>query len=194
MKKLIAIALLACAAIAASAQTRFGVEGGFTSSQVKIKDIDKTSVAGYHAGVAVNVPLISGLALQPQLQYNVKGTEVSSASATMGFVEFNPQLQWGLDLVLLRPYIFAEPFVGYATNGKVKIGGTSSKITMKDLDKRFEYGFGVGAGIDLFSRVQVSLKYYWNIDDARSYFDTLKTVVSEKKAFNGLAVSVGVLF
>ena len=194
MKKLIAMALLACVTMAVSAQTRYGVEGGFTSSQVKIKDIDKTSVAGYHAGVCLNVPLVSGLAFQPQLQYNVKGTEVSSTSATLGFIEFNPQLQWGLDLVLLRPYAFIEPFAGYSTNGSVKIGDNRTKIDMKDLDKRFEYGLGVGAGVDLFSRVQVSLKYFWNFDDARNYFDAVKAAVSDKKAFNGLAVSVGILF
>lgn len=198
MKRLAVIFLMICSSAAALSAQSFGVIGGFTSSEMKIKDVDKTSVAGYHAGVACKLPLISGLVLQPELQYNVKGTSLSSIKTNIGYVEVPVQLQWGLDLVLLRPYIFAEPFIGYAVNWKASESNTSisTDLDLNKLNSRMEYGMGVGGGIDLFDRVQLSLKYYWNFEDCgvNGYFDQVKESVADRKSFDGLAFSIGVFF
>lgn len=198
MRKLIAAFILLCSVSAGLSAQSFGVTGGFTSSELKIKDIDKTSVAGFHAGVAFNVPLISGLALQPGLQYNVKGTSLSSLRTSIGYVEMPVQLQWGLDLLLLRPYIFTEPFIGYAVNWSASESHTSigSDLSLDKLNSRLEYGLGVGAGVDLFNRIQLSFRYYWNFEDCGvgNYFDIVKDHVTERESFNGLALTIGVFF
>jgi len=198
MRRVIAVILLLCASAAALSAQSFGVTGGFTSSEMKFKDIDKTSVAGYHAGVAYNVPLISGLALQPELQYNVKGTSLSSLKTNIGYVELPVQIQWGLDLLLLRPYVFAEPFIGYAVNWSAKEDRTSisGDLDLSKLNSRMEYGLGVGAGVEVFERVQLSFKYYWNFEDCgvNNYFGLIKDYVTERKSFDGFALSVAVFF
>lgn len=198
MKRLVTLVLiLLVSASAMSAQT-FGVIGGFTSSELKLKNVDKTSVAGFHVGAAFNAPLISGLAIQPQLQYNVKGTSLSSFKTNIGYVELPVQLQWGLDLLLLRPYIFAEPFIGYAVNWKASESHTSlsADLDLNKLNSRMEYGLGVGGGLEVAQRIQLSLKYYWNFEDCgvNGYFSHIKEQVAERKSFDGLAFTVGVFF
>lgn len=210
MKKIIIIAALLLASISASAQ-HVGIVGGFTSSELKLKNIEKSSVSQYHVGLAFHQPLILGFAIQPELIYNVKGTsfdKISSLSdfkATLGYVELPIQLQWGVDLLVARPYVFAEPFVGYAVNGKVKgniLGGTAleskvnEKIDMSDMDSRWEYGFSLGCGVDILKRVQVSVKYFWNFENCKisDYTEQVKDSISDKKGFTGVAVSAAIFF
>lgn len=198
MRRIAAFILALCiSAVASSAQT-FGVVGGVTTSEMKIKNVGKTSVSGYHVGAAFNCPLISGLALQPQLQYNVKGTSLASLKTNLGYIELPVQLQWGLDLVLLRPYVFAEPFIGYAVNWKASEDHTSisSGLDLKKLKSRMEYGMSVGGGVEIYKRVQLSVKYYWNFEDCgiTNFFGQIRDSATERKSFDGLAFSVGVFF
>lgn len=198
MKRFILSLVVFCAAAAALSAQTFGVVGGFTSSELKFKNVNKTSIAGYHAGVAYNLPLISGLAIQPELLYNVKGTSLASFKTSLGYVELPVQLQWGLDLLLLRPYIFAEPFIGYAVNWSVKESTTSlgADLDLNRLNSRMEYGLGIGGGIDVYNRIQLSFKYFWNFEDCGlgDYPGMIKDHITERKSFDGFALSVGVFF
>ena len=211
MKKIFAIAAALLVCVCASAQ-KVGVVGGFTSSELKLKNIQKSSVSQYHIGIAYNQPIAFGFAVQPELIYNVKGTafdeikKLADFKTTMGYVELPVQIQWGVDLLVAQPYIFAEPYVGYAVNGKWRCNnaiseflGTeqpSGSVDMSNLDSRWEYGFAVGFGVNAFERVQLSFKYFWNFEDCKldQYTEQLKDSISERKGFTGLAISVGVFF
>ena len=135
MKRLIVIAVALLAAVTASAEG-FGIVGGYTSSSLKMREMSFKSSAGIHAGVAYNLPLGAGFNLQPMLLYNVKGfnwegsnTDVLKEQAgKFGYVELPVQLQWGPDLLLQRPYILAEPFVGYAVTGSKVINSERAKV------------------------------------------------------------------
>lgn len=204
------IALLLTAYAFAGGPARMGVIAGLTSSQTSIKDID-ASQAGFHAGLTANLPLFLGFSLQPSVIYQQKGTQYellsSSASSKMGYIEVPLQLQFGIDLVLLRPYVFAEPFVGYAVSNNVKASSSLEDVSLNgtwDNVNRFEYGLGLGGGLDLGGKAQISLKYFWNFDDssidknieqiASSWWSSAKSSISEKKTFNGLAVSLALFF
>lgn len=186
-----------CLSFSALAQSSgLGITAGFTSSQLKLKDLDVKSASGFNAGLMYRLPLVSGLVFQPGLTYNVKGSnwEDLKSQAKFGYVEIPLQLQWGLDLVMLRPYVFAEPFIGYAVSGKDVSNGSS--INMGDIKNRFEYGFGVGGGIDLFDCVQVSAKYFWNFEDCAldSYIGRISRAIKERSSFDGIMVSVALFF
>lgn len=207
MKKIFAIAAALLVCVCASAQ-KVGIVGGFTSSELKLKDIKKSSVAQYHVGIAYNQPIALGFAVQPELIYNVKGTAFDQIAVlkdfktTVGYVELPVQIQWGVDLLVAQPYIFAEPYVGYAVSGnwKCKGGITDTKysdsIDLSDLDSRWEYGFAIGFGVNAFERVQLSFKYFWNFEDCKldQYTEQLKESISERKGFTGLAISAGIFF
>ena len=205
MKKFFAIAAALLVCVCASAQ-KVGIVGGFTSSELKLKNIEQSSVAQYHVGLAYNQPLILGFAIQPEIIYNVKGTSfdqiqgLSDFKATMGYIEVPVQIQWGVDLLVAKPYIFAEPYVGYAVGGKWKqsLAGlsTDDSVDMSDLDSRWEYGFALGFGVNALQRLQLSVKYFWNFEDCKidQYTDQIKNSLSEKKGFTGVAISAAIFF
>ena len=122
-------------------------------------------------GVTAQFPVGMGFCIQPSLLYQVKGMSldqiagssaddvINSIEGKVGFAEIPVQVQWGPDLLLFRPYVFAEPFIGYRLHEDIF---SSSDISYADEMKKLEYGFGVGAGIDIW-KLQVSAKWFWNM-------------------------------
>ena len=199
MKKLIVFAAALLVSATAFAEG-FGIVGGYTSSSMKMQEMSFKSSAGVHAGFAYNVPLGIGFSLQPELIYNVKGynwqgdkdAAALQEKAKFGYVEVPVQLQWGPDLLLLRPYVLAEPFVGFAVTGKKILTAGETKVNWDNFKSRLEYGVGVGAGIEIYNRVQVSFKYYWNFEDAKQWSDITDKV--KGKGFSGLLFTAGIFF
>lgn len=198
MKRILVAAVALLVAVTASAEG-FGIVGGFTSSKMKPEEFTFKSSAGIHAGVAANIPLAAGFAVQPMLIYNVKGYNWQGSNANalkeqakFGYVELPVQLQWGPDLLLLRPYIFAEPFVGYAVMGKNISAGT--KFDWDNIKSRLEYGCGVGAGIEFMSHFQISFKYFWNLEDPSQWHPQQISETVKSGAFNGLLITAGIFF
>ena len=237
MKKLILAVAAAALMIPASAQSlkladgvHYGVVGGFTSSNTNIKDISSKSIALYHAGATVKVNLGLGFAIQPSLIYQVKGAklyeiESSGLSADvkdqieykLGYLELPVNIQWGPDLVAFRPFVFAEPFIGYGLNNDIKENiilqaqdvtidevPETAKNVWKDYGiKRFEYGLGLGAGFE-FWRIQISAQWFWNFGSlydtdadkvsSERIYNNIKGAFADKKNFQGVKVSLGILF
>lgn len=220
MKKLVFAAAIVAATVFctdASAQrynsARVGLMGGFTSSSTSIKDADSKSVSLYHIGVTAEIPLLGGFAIQPGLLYQVKGVSadkfnsipisksLESFETKVGYLEVPVQVQWGLDLLAFRPYVFAEPFVGFRLGQSTK-GEVADKL--KDSLKKVEYGLGVGAGVDVW-RLQLSVKYFWNFGKiydkdgnvgpiGETVSDKVKDAVNNGNNFNGVMVSAAFFF
>lgn len=188
MKKLFVVLTALFIGVAASAQV--GVIAGVTSTTTDINAARDALKAGditlYHIGLTSKMDL-GAITLQPSLIYNVKGTQLSEATAggdytadfKTGYLELPVQLQLGLNLGGFRPYVFAEPFVGFAiTNEFTKSFetalGTETETSDAsnqwenigtDLKDRLEYGVGAGVGIDLLNSLQISVRYYWNMGE-----------------------------
>ena len=199
MKKLIVIAAALLLSVSAFAEG-FGIVGGYTASSLKLEEMSFKNSGGVHAGIAYNLPLVAGFSIQPQLIYNVKGynwegdkdATALQEKLKFGYVEVPVQLQWGPDLLLLRPYVLAEPFAGFAVTGKKFLDKDVTKIDWDGFKSRLEYGVGVGAGIEIYNRVQVSFKYYWNFEDATQWSDVTNKV--KEKGFSGLLFTAGIFF
>ena len=211
MKKIaIAAAIMAFAfSVNSNAQhfdyTRFGLTGGVTSSSTKIKDVTSKSISMYHAGLALEIPLGNGFAVQPELIYQIKGLSLDrlgdssfqevgdSFEAKVGFVELPVQIQWGPDLLVFRPYGFVEPFIGYriSSSGKGEASSINSEL------QKLEYGLSLGAGIDIW-KIQLAAKYFWNFgsvykSDVKKTGSTIGGIVDGNN-FNGFAISVALFF
>ena len=220
MKKLVFAAAIVAATVFctdASAQrynsARVGLMGGFTSSSTSIKNMDSKSVSLYHVAVTAEIPLHGGYAIQPALLYQVKGMSadkfnsssfsesLGSFETKVGYLEVPVQVQWGLDLLAFRPYVLAEPFVGFRVGQNTK-GEVAGKL--KDDLKKVEYGLGLGAGVDVW-RLQLSVKYFWNFGKiydkdgnvgpiGDTVKDAVKDAVNNGNNFNGVMVSAAFFF
>lgn len=225
MKKL--FTLLVALVVAADLFAQVGVTGGVTSTSTTLQgaysDIQTQSVNQYHVGLVSKMELPAGLVLQPSLVYNVKGNSLKdivtegvsleSIDTKTGNVEFQLQLQWGLTLSkdVLRVYALVEPFASYAINGSIKYTNVIADILQQEPTwneisdwtgiNRLQYGFGVGAGIEVFDNIQLSARYYWDMGDM--FTETGDIVVPEIKRWaaiakdsvcNGIKVSLAYIF
>ncbi|MGN0201625.1 MAG: porin family protein [Candidatus Cryptobacteroides sp.] len=212
MKKFITAAILVSAillsAVPASAggygSSRFGITGGLTSSSASLKNFDTRDVSLYHVGISAELPLGLGFGIQPSLLYQVKGMSldrigsssageiVNSIEGKFGYVELPVQIQWGPDLLLFRPYVFAEPFIGYRVHSDYS--SSAGQDLFKEELKKVEYGLGVGAGIDIW-KLQVSAKWFWNFGNVyQGGSSSTAESVKSMNNFHGLAVSVAIFF
>lgn len=207
MKKLIVI--VASLLIAVSAHAQLGVIAGITSAQTKFDNVDAAlaeaqNATQYHVGLTFKLGLGNLLAIQPSVIYNVKGSKVSAVAGLedfdfkSGYLEVPVQLQVGFGLGdLARVYAIAEPFVGMAiTETTIKGLAAQETIEWDDFSDKLEYGFGVGAGVELIKHVQVAVRYFWNMgaaQDAKINVNDVKDIVTNKKA-NGVMASVALLF
>ena len=193
-------AVAASMILAAGAHAQFGFLVGLTSSSVKMASSDAISL--YHAGLTYKINLPSGFAIQPAVLYQVKGANVGQLGTATdedfkvktGFVEVPLGLQWGPHLAAFRPYVFAEPFVGYRVSSTDR-GNESFQAWASQAKNKFEYGFGLGAGLEISEHLQLSVQWFNNLGamfskPAESGTESLGKV----KNFEGIKFSLAILF
>ena len=216
MKKILVVAALFASMAAASAQ-QFGVIGGMTSSKINTtEEVNVKNMTLYHAGILYKADLGAGFALQPALTYQVKGgdfereaTDVNKiVKSKTGFAELSLGIQWGLDLLAFRPFVFAEPFVGYQLTGEeihqlAGLEGSSSDLNkaLNDAKNSLEYGFGLGAGLEITSHIQLSCQVFQNLgslyDQGKFEEGALKEIqrsYKDIKNYQGIKFSLAILF
>jgi hypothetical protein len=205
MKRIITLVAVAAASLfmAARAHAQFGIVGGITSSKTELTTAeDVKSMSLYHAGVTYKVNLGAGFAIQPSVLYQVKGAslgELNSSSSEdfkvkTGYVEVPVGLQWGPDLMVFRPFVMAEPFVGYQVTSSDR-GADSVEGWTEQAKNKFEYGFGVGGGLEIAGNIQLSVQWFNNMGSMVRDDSNSSGSFSEKvKNFKGIKFSVAILF
>ncbi len=204
MKKL--LILVASLLIAVSAHAQFGVIAGITSSSSDMKTAigEVRNVNQYHAGITYKLGFGNFFAVQPSLIYNMKGAKLADIAGSgeldykTGYVELPLQFQAGFGFGdIFRIYGLAEPFVGYAISNTISGGEkATAQQTWDNIKSKAEYGFSLGAGVELIKHVQVSVKYFWNLGKVYGTevgWENVKTSIGEGNC-NGIAASVAILF
>lgn len=207
MKKIVTLVAVAVASLvmASKAHAQFGVVAGLTSSKVNATEAvkDVKNIVLYHAGLTYKADLGAGFAFQPSLIYQVKGAKLSSVKDTTGdqlktgYVEIPMSIQWGPDLMAFRPYVFAEPFIGYQIANFNK-GATFSDVG-SDVMNKLEYGFGLGGGLEIAHHVQLSVQWFKNLgkiinDDQARSGEAWWNDVKDVQNFKGIKFSLAILF
>ncbi|MBR6457224.1 MAG: PorT family protein [Bacteroidales bacterium] len=234
MKKLIAAAA-ALFLIAFSANAQLGVVAGLTSNSTDLKGaysdiVENQSVTQYHAGIVLKLNLPLGFYVQPGVLYDMKGdclkdqiaTEKVTITTNTGFLEVPVQAGWKLDIPAISPYLFVEPYAGYAITTETKTeaqdaasqaalegiaNGLGIKLNTKNSDEdkwdgrnRVQYGVGVGGGILLLNKLAVSVKWYWDFGNlyneegqASWSAEQMYQAAKDNKA-NGIAVTATLYF
>jgi hypothetical protein len=207
MKKLFVIAALFASMVAANAQ--IGVKGGLTLSTMNGADQPKEnkSMALYEAGVLYKMDLGAGFAIQPALAYQVKGAALKQANivnSKTGFVELSVGAQWGPDLLAFRPYVFVEPYLGYAVTGNESLTVSGTSLTVNEINKalqekaknKLEYGVGAGFGVEIASHVQISWQLFRNFGALynTSKLGEIKYPYDHLKNYQGMKINLAILF
>ena len=203
MKRIITLVAVAAASLlmAARAYAQFGIVGGITSSTTEMTTAeDVKSMSLYHAGLTYKFNLGAGFAIQPSVLYQVKGAnlgELNTASSDdfkvkSGYVEVPVGFQWGPDLMVFRPFVMAEPFIGYQVTSSDR-GADSIEGWTEQAKNKFEYGYAVGGGLELAGNIQLSVQWFNNMgslmkDDSSSSFS------DKVKNFKGIKFSLAILF
>lgn len=191
--------------------SQFGIKGGFNFTSFGDIDFGKDATyetafdkkTGYHVGVLykVKIPVI-GLTIQPELLYSQvegslslaeKPSGISSSVATVAdadlkisYLQLPVGLQWGLDLMLFRPFLQVVPYIGLSL-----ADDNSTKNLEWDVNK-FRYGIGLGAGIDIW-KLQVSGRYSWDLGKVADFeWQGVKTFKGDKN--KGFELSLALLF
>ena len=167
-KHLIALTLMLCMGTAALAQGSFVVKAGLNFNKmqdIKIDNLEQSwnSQTGFHVGIGgqYRIPLV-GLSFQPEILYSRIRTDIigevgqDSYGFRMDYIDIPLNVQWGINILFLRPYVFASPYVRYA----LAKGDWLTDVPWEDIN-RFDYGLSLGAGIEIW-KLQVSGKYSWS--------------------------------
>lgn len=218
MKKLFALIAVAMASVMV-ANAQIGIVAGIGSSTTTVNEEDILSnlngVSDYHLGVALKLPLPLGFAIQPELTYQIKGadlgaivndgaeTSVDEFNFKSGVAQLDLGIQWGLDLVAFRPFIFGKPFIGYVINEDfAKNISEDTEKTLKEAQNKLQYGFSVGAGIDLLEHFQLSVAFFKNLGNLfnengevnASADDVDTSKLTDLSNYGGIKVTLGFFF
>ena len=106
--------------------SQFGIKAGLnfnTMGDINLSNIEKGSMdnkTGFHVGALYKMKIpLTGLSLQPELVYTQNESTLGTKSNAdicdfkMKQLQLAASLQWGLDLILLRPYLQVAPYLGY---------------------------------------------------------------------------------
>ncbi|MBO4572097.1 MAG: PorT family protein [Bacteroidales bacterium] len=174
---LLAIVAVLCFSSTAAKAEGFLIKGGFNYSH-----FDPENIGAYNAwfaGVGYQTYGWNGFALQPELVYRVNGAKFEDAATLrMNYLELPVNIQWGIDLLVAKPYIFVAPFVGCNLGNVVTPEGHFSDATIRNAVRLLDYGCGAGFGID-FWYLQLTAKYNWMfgpVADWGAFVDSLAGV------------------
>ncbi|WKL48095.1 porin family protein [Flavobacterium pectinovorum] len=152
--------------------TEFGVKGGFNMSNFLSDDdevSDENMLYGFNAGVYATLPISDFVAIQPEILFTTKGSELEYNNAlASGNAKF--KLNYIEVPLLVRVNItknfnvHAGGYASYLVSSKVTGSGDfdfDEDVDTDDLNK-FDAGIAAGVGVD-FSPISVGLRYNYGL-------------------------------
>jgi hypothetical protein len=145
-----------------SAQIKFGAKVGLNMASSSLLDLNNVgnnlNSANYNGlmiGPTMEVSLF-GMGFDASLLYSQKGIAIKDfGSASISYLEMPINFKYKLGIPkLIGVYATAGPYFSYAFSDKL------SSTLIKSIDKSgIEVGASVGAGVELFSKLQVGAVY-----------------------------------
>ena len=166
----------------------FGVLGGANFHTYSPADMHSRTLTQWQAGLLYKFNLPVGFQIQPALLYNVKAatTDLAPVDLSVGYLELMASVQWGVDLILFRPYIEVSPFAGYGLNSWGDL-----RNVWNNAGGRWEYGVGLGGGLQVW-RFQINARYNWTFGEILPS-QKVKGLL-DKADFSGVTLSLAYFF
>lgn len=148
--------------------------------------------SGWQLGVGYQTGSSMGFSFQPELIYKVTGYKFSDIkNMNLGYLEVPLNVQWGPNLLVARPFVFAGPYVGLKVSNQFR-GSDWNDTDMEQIRdglRAAEWGLGTGVGLNIF-KLQLTAKYNWNFGSIADT-DKLPTLDSSPRTFE---ISLGLRF
>ena len=156
-------------ALDSAAQTtpRTGIKGGLNASTLYLDNVDdRNERIGFHVGVFTQIPVSSFFAIQPELQYSMKG--VSADYNLLGANGRNTFKLNYVELPVLATFklgnsvdLQAGPYASYLLSSKVSTeGDLGSDYRNINRDNFNTFDFGLAGGLNIyFGKLLLGLRY-----------------------------------
>lgn len=185
---------------------KFGFKGGVNFSNLYTDDVDDNNVlTGFQAGVYAKLPISSSFAIQPELLYSTKGSElVYNNNFVNGTAKF--RLNY-IELPILAVInisenfnIHAGPYFAYLVDGKATndsqgtLFDVENNLSNEDYNK-FDAGLSVGAGFDA-DNIGFGIRYNYGLTTVgkeRSFSGTTYTFPDGKNSVLNVYVTLSIL-
>jgi len=191
MKKLFVASLIVLFAVSANAQFKIGIQGGLNVANMKWDGLTGTkSLIGFRAGLIGDISL-GPIGVQPGILFSQKGIAESGGDGkiALNYIDVPVNLVYKIGLPGAKILLMAGPNFGYALNGKLSGGGSSSTIEFGSGDnqlKKLDLGLGLGAGVQ-FLKLQGTVNYTMGLTN-------LSNVSSQTIKNNVLSISLAFFF
>ncbi len=163
---------------------KFGIKGGVNFSNMYTEDVDDENVlTGFNLGVFAKLPITNFIAIQPELYYTTKGSELTyNNSFAQGTAKFRMNyIEAPLLLVvnLTKNFnIHGGGYVAYLVDGKATNNSDNNLFDSEDeLDNddfnKIDAGLAAGLGIDV-GTFSVGARYNYGL-----------TTVGKEKSYGG---------
>ena len=162
------------------AQVKYGVKAGLNLANMLEKDYDETysedysMKIGFHLGGTAEIPISEKFSVQPGLLFSTKGFKMKiegldgffedmNINVNLNYLEIPINAIYKIELGSSKLCINTGPYLGYALSGKVSYDEDSESIDIGSSDdddlKALDYGFNIGAGIEINDAITIGLQY-----------------------------------
>ncbi len=195
---LVALLMLGLVTMPARAGIHFGLKGGLSLANIKsdpptFEGFEWKTKQGIAGGASLEIGLIKGFSLQPEILYVQKGAKITAniegiditLKANIDYIEIPLLLKYNLiSGGLTIPSVYAGPFIGFNRKAEFVIsapGYPEEREDIKDDIKSTEYGlvFGVGLTqklglfrVTLDARYDLGLSNIFEGEDGPNYIKT----------------------
>ena len=183
-------------------RARAGIKGGVNFANLNVQDASFKSLTGLNLGLFAKLPVTRMVAIQPELYYTGKGSDVTynslfvdgTARFTLNYLEMPV-----LAVINVNDFFnfHVGPYASYLLNGKVK---NQANVKLFDFEKnintddynRWDAGVAVGVGIDI-KAISIGARYnlgLTKVGKERSFLGTNYTFPNSKNGVLNFYVSI----
>ena len=191
---LVFVAIVTMVALPAQAQLKFGVKGGLNISKVHFDKnvVSDGNVTGFNIGpmIEFKVPIV-GIGFDAALLYSQKGFKIGDKSMHTDHLDVPVNLKWKIGLPVAKVYFTGGPYISFRMAGD-KLLDDIDNIAGSFESKSFGAGLNFGAGVELFSHLQVGFNYGLGLTNNYSQLIDDKKIESGKD--RGWSITAAILF
>jgi hypothetical protein len=183
---------------------RYGVKAGINFADLHTKNSDKSKMlVGFNIGGFAKLPIFRFIAIQPEIYYTTKGSEVTynnlvaqgTAKFTLNYIEIPLLLIVNIDENF---NVYAGPYASALVSGKVQNKSNTVLFDYEHNIKREDYsdydlGIIVGGGVDI-GRIGIGGRYCYGtktVGKQKDFAGSLATFPDSKNGVLNFYVSVG---